>query len=97
MGDATGRGADVVNLSVASNGEFPHGDIYWSKLAGKADDRLQITLDFLSFYLTTPGGIAFWSHPQSNNLTANFRLVLELHEVAIDHLDISSSEDLVNK
>ena len=62
---------------------FLNGETYWSKLAGDADDRLQITLDFLSFYLTTPGGIAFWSHPQSNNLTVKFRRVLELHEVAI--------------
>jgi hypothetical protein len=76
---------------------FLNGETYWSKLAGDTDDRLQITLDFLSFFLTTPGGIAFWSHPQSNNLTVKFRRVLELHEVATDHLDVSSSEDLVNK
>jgi hypothetical protein len=76
---------------------FLNGETYWSKLAGGTDDRLQITLDFLSFYLTTPGGIAFWSHPQSNNLTAKFRRALELHEVTIDHLEVSSAEDLVNK
>ena len=66
---------------------FMNGEAYWIQLNGEADERLQILLDYLSFYLTTPGGKAFWSHPQSSNLTPTFRKMIERQEYAGDRLD----------
>ncbi len=52
---------------------FMNIEIFWRVLDGREDERLGILVDFLADFLTTPGGQAFWIHPQSLNLTPSFR------------------------
>ena len=61
---------------------FMNAEAYWSQLDGDSDERLQILLEYLSFYLTTPGGQTFWAHPQSRNLTPTFRETIERQDYA---------------
>ena len=68
---------------------FMNAEAYWtlSQSQDVSDERLTILLEYLSFYLTTPGGKAFWAHPQSENLLPTFRTVIENQEYAGDRLD----------
>jgi len=66
---------------------FLNAESYWSQLDDASDERLQVVLEFLAYYLTTPGGRAFWSHPQSGNLSPSFRRVVERQTFVGDRLD----------
>ena len=56
---------------------FHNAESFLKQLGDLKDERVDIILDFCSFYLQTPGGQAFWKHPQSYNLTESFRKLIE--------------------
>jgi hypothetical protein len=70
---------------------FALSESFWKQLENQSDERLDITLEFCAFYLSTPGGKAFWKHPQSYNLTKSFRTMIEnIEPIEQNRLDIDS-------
>ncbi|NIW71825.1 hypothetical protein GWN15_23610 [candidate division KSB1 bacterium] len=59
---------------------FMNGEELWLLFDRKVDEeRPDNTMGFLAYFIETPGGKAFWNHPQSQNLTQGFRKFVEQH------------------
>ena len=73
---------------------FLNGEQFWILMDKQTrDERVRNSLKFLAYFVTTPGGKAFWSHPQSNNLTHEFRELIEaLDFEGVDRLDMNSQD-----
>ncbi|NIM69993.1 MAG: hypothetical protein GTN86_04680, partial [Xanthomonadales bacterium] len=53
---------------------FLNGEELWLLFDKKVEEeRISNTMGYLAYFIETPGGKAFWNHPQSQNLTPGFR------------------------
>ena len=70
---------------------FLNGEQFWLLMDRRLDnERLINTMKYYAYFITTPGGRAFWEHPQSLNLTEDFRRMIEEqdHE-GVERFDLS--------
>ncbi len=71
---------ELFRFMAISETMFLNTERYWVQLENTDDSRLNGALGFLAYYKSTPGGQAFWEHPQSNNLDPDFRQLVENHK-----------------
>ena len=75
-------GKDIFRFMVISETMFLNGEEYWLLSDKNMDDeRLRNTLKYLAYYKSTPGGQAFWTHPQSQNLSPEFRSLINEQDI----------------
>ena len=57
---------------------FMNGEQFWLMMDRRLDsERIKNTMQYYAYFIETPGGKAFWAHPQSMNLTQEFRRMIE--------------------
>ena len=82
---------DLFRFMAACESLFLSGEELWLLFDKKVDDeRMNNTMGALAAFIDTPGGRAFWSHPQSRNLTQRFRRFVEEHDYdRVERFDLS--------
>jgi hypothetical protein len=74
---------------------FLNGEEYWLLSDRRMDDeRSRNALKYLAYYKSTPGGQSFWNHPQSQNLSQEFRQLIDEQNIeGVERFDLEYAAD----
>ena len=72
------NGRDLFRFMAICETLFMNGEQFWLMMDRRLDnERIRNTMKYYAVFRETPGGKAFWKHPQSMNLTQEFRMMIE--------------------